>query len=76
MVEKKFNIKFNGGYGALLCTKCGAIIKIGRDFDEIEKTYINADIDSEEYKNCIKIMNGRVDNNQYLCSDCLLKLKN
>jgi len=29
--------KFNGGDGALLCSKCGRIIKIGWDFNEEEK---------------------------------------
>lgn len=28
--------KFNGGAGALLCSKCKVIIKTGKDFDEQE----------------------------------------
>lgn len=28
--------KFNSGLGALLCSKCKVIIKIGKDFNEIE----------------------------------------
>ena len=29
--------KFNGGNGALLCSKCSVIIKTGKDFTEEEK---------------------------------------
>jgi hypothetical protein len=29
--------KFNGGNGALLCSKCNVIIKTGKDFTEEEK---------------------------------------
>lgn len=34
--KEKAIFKFNGGLGALLCSKCRVIIKIGKDFTEQE----------------------------------------
>lgn len=36
--------KFNGGLGALLCSKCRVIIKTGKDFTEEEKQAIKGKI--------------------------------
>lgn len=36
--------KFNGGLGALLCSKCRVIIKTGKDFTEQEKQAIKGKI--------------------------------
>ena len=36
--------KFNGGLGALLCSECKVIMKIGRDFTEEEKKAIKGHI--------------------------------
>lgn len=38
VMEKETAIfKFNSGRGALLCSKCSVIIKVGKDFTEEEK---------------------------------------
>ena len=34
--DRKAVFKFNGGAGALLCSKCKIVIKTGKDFTEIE----------------------------------------
>lgn len=36
--------KFNGGLGALLCSKCRVIIKTGKDFTEQEIKAIKGEI--------------------------------
>jgi hypothetical protein len=36
--------KFNGGLGALLCSKCSVIIKTGCDFSELEKKALKGEI--------------------------------
>ena len=33
----KATFKFNGGLGALLCSKCSVIIKTGKDFTDEER---------------------------------------
>lgn len=40
MTQQTAIFKFNGGAGALLCSKCKVIIKIGKDFTEEEKQSI------------------------------------
>lgn len=37
-------IKFNGGALALLCSKCRAIIKEGKDFSFQEKQFVQGDM--------------------------------
>ena len=36
MGKGKAKFKFNGGYGALLCSHCSKIVKEGKDFTEEE----------------------------------------
>lgn len=36
MMDKAI-FKFNNGNGALLCSKCSVIIKVGKDFNRIER---------------------------------------
>ncbi len=43
--EPKAIVKFNGGKGALLCSKCSAIVKVGSEFNEEESKYIKGEID-------------------------------
>jgi hypothetical protein len=38
-------IKFNGGAGALLCSKCRKILKVGYEFNEEEKKFARGEID-------------------------------
>ena len=45
---KKAIFKFNGGLGALLCSKCNVIIKTGKDFNETEKKAIKGEISLKE----------------------------
>ena len=40
MAKEYAIFKFNGGLGALLCSKCKVIIKTGKDFTEEEKKAI------------------------------------
>ena len=40
--------KFNGGRGAILCSKCKVIIKTGKDFTENEWRAYRGDIELEE----------------------------
>jgi len=49
--------KLNNGKGALLCSKCGKIIKIGKDFDEMEK---------HAYKGTISMMAVYCDEHKYM----------
>lgn len=46
--------KFNGGLGALLCSKCRVIIKTGKDFTEDEKKAMKGEINlpPQYCKNC------------------------
>jgi len=44
MEKERAIVKFNGGRGALLCSKCRTIIKIGIDFNEEELKYIRGEI--------------------------------
>ncbi len=41
--RSKAIFKFNGGNGALLCSKCSVIIKTGRDFTEAERSAAKGD---------------------------------
>ena len=51
---KKAIFKFNGGNGALLCSKCKVIIKTGKDFTEQEIKAIRGEIklDSQYCNKC------------------------
>jgi hypothetical protein len=40
MAQETAIFKYNGGLGALLCSKCKVIIKIGKDFTEEENKAI------------------------------------
>jgi hypothetical protein len=42
---EKLKVKFNNGMGAILCSKCSKIIKIGYEFNPLEKSYMKGDID-------------------------------
>ena len=42
---EKAVVKFNEGRGALLCTKCSVIIKVGIQFNDEESKYIKGEID-------------------------------
>jgi len=44
MAQETAIFKFNGGLGALLCSKCKVIIKIGKDFTEEENKAIKGHI--------------------------------
>ncbi len=46
--------KFNSGLGALLCSKCGAIIKIGQEFtpDEVKAIKGEIKLSSQYCKKC------------------------
>ena len=54
MKPMKAIFKFNGGLGALLCSKCRVIIKTGKDFTEDEKKAMKGEINlpSQYCKNC------------------------
>jgi hypothetical protein len=43
--EEKAIVKFNGGKGALLCSKCSAIVKVGSEFNDKESKYVKGEID-------------------------------
>jgi len=43
-MKSKAVFKFNGGQGALLCSRCLVIIKIGLDFTEEEIKALKGDI--------------------------------
>jgi hypothetical protein len=55
--DEKAIFKFNGGLGALLCSKCRVIIKTGRDFTEEE----------------IKAIKGKIDMPPQYCDECKTK---
>ena len=55
---EKAIFKYNGGLGALLCSKCRVIIKTGKDFTEEE----------------IKAIKGKVDMPPQYCDKCKNKL--
>jgi hypothetical protein len=38
-------VKYNNGQGALLCSRCRKIIKIGKDYNEEEIKYSKGEID-------------------------------
>lgn len=40
--------KFNGGQGAILCSKCKVIIKTGKDFTEVEIKAFRGEVELEE----------------------------
>ena len=42
--KEKAIFKFNNGRGALLCSNCSVIIKVGRDFTEEEGKAIRGEI--------------------------------
>ena len=46
--------KYNGGLGALLCSKCRVIIKIGKDFTEQEIKAIKGEIKMPHPQYCEK----------------------
>ena len=37
-------VKYNNGYGAMLCSLCNKIVKVGYEFDEEEKKYMRGEI--------------------------------
>ena len=43
--REKAIVKFNGGRGALLCSKCRVIMKVGHEFNDEETQYIRGEID-------------------------------
>ena len=45
---KKAIFKFNGGLTAIVCNRCRVIIKIGKDFTEVETKAFRGDIELEE----------------------------
>jgi len=51
--------KFNGGLGALLCSKCSVIIKTGKDFNDNEKQAIkgNLTLPPQYCDKCNKVIN-------------------
>jgi hypothetical protein len=55
---EKAIFKFNNGNGALLCSKCRTIIKIGKDFDDLE----------------LKAIRGKIDVPSQYCDKCKNKL--
>lgn len=44
MAQEKAFFAYNGGLGALICSKCRVIIKIGKDFTEEENKAIKGHI--------------------------------
>ena len=42
--KERLIVKFNSGLGAILCSGCRKIIKIGREFNNEEKKYIIGEI--------------------------------
>lgn len=44
-MDDKAIFKFNNGNGALLCSKCRTIIKIGKDFDDLELKAIKGEVE-------------------------------
>ena len=56
---KKAIFKFNNGNGALLCSKCRVILKVGYEFTEEER----------------KAMKGEVKLKAQYCDKCTLKIK-
>ena len=69
-MKNRFIFKFNDGYGAILCCKCNKIIKVGRDFDEIEKKFIKSNKNDGQYYFLKKEINKRLSENYYLCDEC------
>lgn len=55
--DTKAIFKFNNGNGALLCSSCFTIIKVGKQFTEFEKIAMNGDIFLES-QYCKKCNNG------------------
>ena len=47
IVIKKAIYKFNNGNGALLCSNCNVIIKVGREFTEEEWRALKGEIKME-----------------------------
>jgi hypothetical protein len=63
MEKERAIVKFNGGLGALLCSKCRVIIKIGKDFNEEELKYIKGEInylDPQYCEQCKTKSNGSI----------------
>jgi len=52
--EPKAIVKFNGGKGALLCSKCSVIVKVGSEFNEEESKYVKGEIDHLPPQYCDK----------------------
>lgn len=46
--DEKAIFKYNGGLGALLCSKCRVIIKTGRDFTEEEVQTIKSSLEDSK----------------------------
>ena len=42
--EDRLKIKFNSGYGAILCSGCSKILKVGKEFTEEELLYFTGEI--------------------------------
>lgn len=45
--EDKWVVKFNNGNGAILCSDCSVIIKVGREFTEDEWKALRGEIRME-----------------------------
>jgi hypothetical protein len=55
-MKNKAIFKFNNGNGALLCSKCFVIIKVGKDFNEKERLALKGEIKlkAQYCKKCLK----------------------
>ena len=53
-MNKSCVMKFNGGLGSILCSKCSVIIKTGKDFTELE----------------LKAFRGEANLEAQLCNSC------
>jgi len=66
---EKLIVKFNSGLGAILCSGCSKILKIGSEFTPEEKQYIKGEIENLPAQFCeqcvIKDTNTK-DNVEYI----------
>jgi hypothetical protein len=45
MEKERAIVKYNGGLGCILCSKCRKILKIGREFTPLELQYIRGELE-------------------------------
>lgn len=58
--------KYNGGLGALLCSKCRVIINTGKDITDNERESIRGDMHAQYCETCMQEMQTRENNDRLL----------